>query len=60
MSENGENLRAEDGVAKKPAKIKRPYKKPAFQCEKPFETMALSCGKVSATQAVCRFNRKRS
>jgi len=60
MSEKGENPRAEEAVPKKPAKIKRPYKKPAFQSEKPFETMALACGKVSATQAVCRFNRKRS
>jgi len=60
MSEKDENLHAGEAVPKKSAKIKRPYKKPAFQHEKPFETMALACGKVSATQAICRFNRKRS
>jgi hypothetical protein len=42
------------------AKGKKPYAKPAFQCEKVFETMALACGKLSATQAQCRFNKKTS
>jgi hypothetical protein len=42
------------------AKQKRPYKKPAFQHEKVFETMALACGKLSPTQAQCRFNRRNS
>lgn len=42
------------------AKPKRPYKKPAFQHEKVFETMALACGKLSPTQAQCRFNRRNS
>jgi len=39
---------------------KRPYKKPEVRHERIFETMALACGKVRATQAQCRFNRKRS
>lgn len=39
---------------------KRPYKKPEVRHERVFETMALSCGKLRATQAQCRFNRKRS
>ena len=39
---------------------KRPYKKPEVRHERVFETMALSCGKIRATQAQCRFNRKRS
>jgi hypothetical protein len=39
---------------------KRPYTKPEFKHEKVFETMALACGKLSATQAQCRFNRKLS
>jgi hypothetical protein len=43
-----------------PAKQKRPYVKPAFQHEKVFETMALSCGKVAGTQETCRNNRKAS
>ena len=39
---------------------KKPYQKPAFRRERLFETMALACGKVSATQASCRTNRKNS
>ena len=39
---------------------KRPYQKPAFRYERIFETMALSCGKVSPTQGQCKFNRKNS
>lgn len=42
------------------AKKKRPYVKPAFEFERVFETMALACGKLSPTQAQCRFNRKNS
>jgi hypothetical protein len=39
---------------------KKPYEKPAFRHERVFETMALNCCKISATQAQCRFNRKAS
>ena len=39
---------------------KKPYKKPAFRFEKVFETSALSCGKISATQRQCRFSKKLS
>jgi hypothetical protein len=39
---------------------KKPYQKPEFRYEKVFETMALSCGKVSPTEFQCRFNRKTS
>jgi len=37
---------------------RRPYQKPAFQHERVFETMALSCGKVNPTQGGCSSNRK--
>jgi hypothetical protein len=37
---------------------KQPYEKPSFRCEKVFVTSALSCGKISATQSSCNFNRK--
>ena len=37
---------------------KKPYTKPEFRFERAFETMALSCGKIRASQALCRFNRK--
>lgn len=39
---------------------KKPYRKPSFQHEKVFETMALACGKLRPTQAQCRFNRRNS
>ena len=39
---------------------KKPYVKPSFQHERVFETMALTCGKVNATQAQCKTNRKNS
>jgi hypothetical protein len=42
------------------SKTKRPYEKPSFKHEKVFETMALACGKLSPTQAQCRFNRRNS
>jgi len=43
-----------------PARRRKPYQKPAFRFERVFETMALACGKVSATQSQCRFNRHTS
>ena len=39
---------------------KKPYETPAFRFERVFEVSALSCGKVSGTQATCRVNRKAS
>jgi hypothetical protein len=38
--------------------IRQPYEKPSFRHEKVFVTSALSCGKISATQSSCNFNRK--
>ena len=43
-----------------PRMPKKPYVKPEFRYERAFETMALACGKVRATQGLCRFNRKNS
>ena len=40
------------------AVAKKPYQKPAFRYEQVFETMALACGKVNATQSQCKFNIK--
>jgi hypothetical protein len=42
------------------AATKKPYVKPAVRSERVFETMALSCGKVSATESSCIHNRKAS
>jgi hypothetical protein len=39
---------------------KKAYQKPCFEHERVFETMALTCGKVSPTQRQCHFNRKNS
>jgi hypothetical protein len=36
------------------------YHKPDFVFERAFETMALSCGKISRTQQQCKFNAKSS
>jgi len=39
---------------------KKPYEKPAFRHEGVFETMALSCGKISGTQGACNSVKKLS
>ena len=41
-----------------PVHGRKPYVKPAFRLDRVFETTALACGKVSATQSQCRLNRK--
>ena len=42
------------------AKPKQPYHRPAVRYERVFETQALTCGKVQATQSSCHHNRKSS
>lgn len=54
------NRGRQESPGEKPTHKKRTYQKPAFQHERVFETMALVCGKISATQASCKHNRKRS
>lgn len=39
---------------------RKPYQKPSFVREQLFETMALACGKISATSGQCRLVRKSS
>jgi hypothetical protein len=39
---------------------KKLYQEPAFRHERVFETMALSCGKVNATEFQCKFHRHTS
>jgi hypothetical protein len=41
-------------------RAKKPYQKPAFRCERVFETAALSCGKIAGTSAICNSSRKTS
>ena len=33
--------------------VRKPYQKPAFQYERVFERMALSCGKIDPTEEQC-------
>jgi hypothetical protein len=49
---------ADENTEAKPRR--KPYQKPEFRFERAFETMALACGKISASQPQCRFNRKSS
>jgi hypothetical protein len=58
VRKSGAGERKTDGSAE--TKEKKPYVKPSFEYERVFETMALACGKLSSTQAQCRFNRKNS
>jgi hypothetical protein len=39
---------------------KKTYQKPAFRCERVFETAALSCGKLAGTSAICNSSRQNS
>jgi hypothetical protein len=59
MTEKNTGDEAKNTSANSPA-TKKPYMKPEFRYERAFETMALSCGKIRANQALCRFNRKNS
>jgi hypothetical protein len=62
QGKGGEPPRDEIGAdaQPEPARRRKPYQKPAFRFERVFETMALACGKLSATQSQCRFNRHTS
>jgi len=44
--------------SEEPRLQKKPYQKPSFRFERVFETSALSCGKIHATQSGCMRNRK--
>lgn len=58
---NGEKLEERSPQSGgEPQAQKKPYRKPEFFCERVFETTALSCGKIWATQMQCKFNRKLS
>ncbi|HMJ20606.1 MAG TPA: hypothetical protein VK513_01815 [Terriglobales bacterium] len=50
----------EKNTGDSPPLARKPYLKPEFRYERAFETMALSCGKIRASQGLCRFNRKNS
>jgi hypothetical protein len=52
QAQPGSRARPESPVKKKP------YQKPEFRRDRVFETTALACGKIQATQSQCKFNRK--
>ena len=54
------DVTSEPGQPEMPRTPKKPYQKPGFRSERVFETMALACGKISGTQAQCRFSLKSS
>jgi hypothetical protein len=54
------HLSPDEGELASETVSKEPYQKPAFRREPVFETMALSCGKISATSASCHSNRNNS
>jgi hypothetical protein len=58
MTEKNTSSEKLEGDARRATK--KPYLKPEFRYERAFETMALACGKMRDTQALCRFNRKTS
>jgi hypothetical protein len=44
----------DEAASEPPAEtMKKPYQKPAFQYERVFERMALSCGKIDPTEEQC-------
>jgi len=47
-----------DSASERSTGARKPYRKPEIHHEKIFETQALVCGKIVATQAQCRTNRK--
>jgi hypothetical protein len=59
MSDN-EALREKRQQLGNAGKEKKLYQKPAFRYERVFETLALSCGKLAATQQQCHSSRKTS
>jgi hypothetical protein len=50
----------EKNAGESPRTPKKQYQDPAFRHERVFETMALSCGKISGTEFQCHFHRKAS
>lgn len=54
------NAARDDAPAEPDTRRRKPYEKPALRYESVFETTALACGKVQATQGQCRLNRKAS
>jgi hypothetical protein len=50
----------ENIAGESPQTAKKQYQDPAFRHERVFETMALHCGKIQATDFMCRSSRNAS
>jgi len=59
MAEQNSNIN-ENFAGESPRPAKKQYQDPAFRHERVFETMALACGKVQATEFQCRYIKKNS
>ena len=60
MGMTEENVKADEKEVSGRPPGRKPYQDPAFRHERVFETMALSCGKMSSTEFQCRFRRMSS
>ncbi len=59
MASENQLRRGQEKPVENTSKNKKPYSKPAFRYEKVFETLALSCGKVtSGGFPNCQLSRK--
>jgi hypothetical protein len=56
MRQRQSRTAATDRAPEVSGKAKKRYQKPTFRHERVFETTALICGKMSATQGQCRSN----
>ena len=54
------NTKEQSNQSPNQSSVRKPYEKPAFRHERVFETQALTCGKINATQRQCASNRKNS
>jgi hypothetical protein len=59
MAEQDWNINAKIAGETRPTP-KKPYQDPAFRHERVFETMALTCGKIGATDFMCIHRRSSS
>jgi len=62
ISKESRDMASEKHVPKVPATRgpRRPYHKPAFQCEQVFETAAVRCGKIESRTTQCKRVKKNS
>ena len=60
MTQENQGRCETDNSGKQVTAAKKKYRRPAFRHEKVFETLALACGKISATAGQCQAQQKAS